>query len=200
MQICANGKCIDRSGGSTRFRPRSVSDRRSEAPAPVDRSSARQPARPRPSSRRRPVKGAGRLDVMIVQATLQDTDTLIGSAADSYAVLCMNSGEKRESISAPTSERENCFCRTAKIEDNNSPYWEQSCEPIPVNKFNQSSTLLTVEVYDNEVIADDEFIGGADITVLEVIENGNNGKPFDLELSGPYSGSITLNITWTPIK
>ena len=196
MKICANGKCIDRSGGGSRSRPRPSAERR---PA-IQRPSGSQPARPRPTPRRRPVKGAGRLDVVIVQAKLQDTDTLIGSAPDSYAVLCMWSGEKREFTSSPHSERDNCYCRTPKVEDNNNPNWEHSCQPIEVNKLNQSSTVLTIETYDNEVIADDEFIGGVDITVLEVIENGNNGKPFDLELSGPYTGLVTLNITWTPIK
>ena len=146
------------------------------------------------------MKGAGRLDVVIVSATLQDTDTLIGSAPDSYAVLCVRSGEKRESTASPGSERDNCYCRTPKVEDNNSPQWEHSCDPIDVNKFNQSSTVLTFEAYDQEVIADDEFIAGNDITVQEVIENGNNGKPFDLELFGPYSATFTLNITWTPVK
>jgi len=98
------------------------------------------------------------------------------------------------------SERDNCYCRTRKLEDNNNPYWEYGCDSTDLNKSNHSSTVLTFEAYDEELIADDEFIGGNDITVQDVIKSGNNGKEFDIELLGPYSGSITVNITWTPVK
>ena len=150
---------------------------------------------------KKPVRGSGKLDIQIIRAEIPDTDVGFASEPDAYVVICVRQGDLvRESVSTPLSSRDSCSCRTDKIEDQNNPIWNVTCEQTwDVHKNEQNITIITAELYDEDLTTDD-FVAGGDVSVLDVIKQGKNGKEFELDLTGPFNAKIVFNATWKSIK
>lgn len=150
---------------------------------------------------KKPVRGSGKLDIQIIRAEIPDTDVGFASEPDAYAVICVRQGDLvRESVSTPLSPRDRCNCRTGKIDDQNNPVWNLTCEQTwDVHKNEQNTTIITAELYDEDITTDD-FVAGGDVSVLDVIRQGKNGKEFQLDLTGPFNAKIVFNATWKSIR
>jgi len=84
------------------------------------------------------------------------------------------------------------------IDSSAHPIWSKICSGTNSNKW-MDSARVTIEVWDKISSTITNFVGGASITIAQLMANGDSHKEIKLALAGgAQSGSVFTRVTWTP--
>jgi len=97
----------------------------------------------------------------------------------------------------PLKDRSSCICETNVIESSAHPVWQKVCTGLNNNKYTDSSKVI-FEVWDKISSNNNNFIGGASLTIQELIAKGESHKEIKMALIGGQSASVFVRVTWTP--
>ncbi len=104
------------------------------------------------------------------------------------------------SYQLPLKNRTGCTsCQTKVINGTLHPVWSAVCTGSHSFQW-VDQARVTFEVWDQISTTSNNFVGGASLTIPQMVANGDNHKEIALPLAGgPGSGKIYARVTWTPI-
>ncbi len=100
----------------------------------------------------------------------------------------------------PLKNRTTCTsCHTKTISGTLHPVWSAVCEGSHKFQWTDQSRV-TFEVWDMISSTKNNFVGGASLTIPQLIANGDSHKEIPLPLAGgTVSGKIYVRVTWTAV-
>ena len=121
----------------------------------------------------------------------------LASPANAYASVCIFNGTTEMSL--PMVDRSQCTtCNTGIIQNSNYPIWNSICSGSG-NLLFVEDARVTFEVFDNFATGSQVFLGGASLTIPQLLSHGDNHKRLHLALIGGHvAGQINARVTWTP--
>src|SRR5699024_7384652 len=113
------------------------------------------------------------------------------------ASVCIFNGTTEMSL--PMVDRSQCTtCNTGIIQNSAYPIWNSICSGSG-NLLFVEDARVTFEVFDNFATGSQVFLGGASLTIPQLLSHGDNHKRLHLALIGGHvAGQINARVTWTP--
>ena len=134
----------------------------------------------------------GHIDINVVSATLS-------RAANAYATVCIQNSSVP--LTLPIQNRASCVSCSTNLQSSTShPYWNDVCAGSGKYLF-VSDSRVSFEVWDSHGTgaANKIFLGGASLTIPQLLSHGDNHRELHLGLTGgSASGSVVGRVTWTP--
>ncbi|KAJ6225738.1 hypothetical protein RDWZM_004283 [Blomia tropicalis] len=133
----------------------------------------------------------GHIDIEIKSASFS-------RAVNAYAMVSIFNSTNEMTL--PIQDRSSATtCKTSVITNSDYPHWNSICTGSDALRFVEQSRVI-FEVFDNFNGDRQTFLGGASITIPQLLSHGDNNKQLHLALSGGLIASqINCRITWTPI-
>ena len=85
----------------------------------------------------------------------------------------------------------------AKLGDSNYPQWKEICSGTGKYVFVEDARV-TMEVWDHKGQGNNQFIGGATLTIDQMLDHADNNRVINMAMAGGNPGQITMRITYTP--
>jgi len=120
----------------------------------------------------------------------------LSTKANAYADVCIQNATT--AVTLPIKNRTTCVsCATKAINGTLHPVWTAVCTGSHTYKWIDGARV-TFEVWDQISTTNNNFIGGASLTIQQLLTNGDSHKEIALPLAGgPGSGKIYVRVTWT---
>ena len=134
----------------------------------------------------------GHIDIEVVSASLS-------TRANAYATVCIQNSTTP--LTLPIQNRASCVsCSSNVVPSTTLPTWHSVCAGSGKYLF-VSDARVSFEVWDNhgEGAANKIFLGGASVTIPQLLSHGDNHKQLHLALTGGHTaGQVNAIVTWTP--
>ena len=132
----------------------------------------------------------GHIDIEVVSASLNQR-------INAYATVCIQNSSVPMTL--PIQDRHTCVsCSTNVATSTNHPNWHSVCAGSGKYMFVDQSRV-SIEVWDHHGQGNNVFMGGASLTIPQMLNHGDNHREINLSLTGGHaSGQVTTRITWTP--
>ncbi|KAH9409539.1 hypothetical protein TYRP_010549, partial [Tyrophagus putrescentiae] len=148
--------------------------------------------RPTPSSTPAPNPNSnlGFIDIEMESAS-------IARPINAYATVCIQNFTV--DMTLPMTDRSQCTtCLTGTVPSSTFPVWKSICSGSGKLLFVEQSRV-TFEVFDNFATGNQVFVGGASLTIPQLLSHGDNHKRLHLALVGGHiAGQINARVTFSP--
>jgi hypothetical protein len=96
----------------------------------------------------------------------------------------------------PLRDRSSFICQTNVIESSAHPVWQKVCTGLNNNKYTDSSKVI-FEVWDKISSNNNNFIGGASLTIQELIVKEESHREIKMALIGGQSASVFVRVFYS---
>jgi hypothetical protein len=96
----------------------------------------------------------------------------------------------------PLRDRSSFICQTNVIESSAHPVWQKVCTGLNNNKYTDSSKVF-FEVWDKISSNNNNFIGGASLTIQELIVKEESHREIKMALIGGQSASVFVRVFYS---
>ncbi len=96
----------------------------------------------------------------------------------------------------PLRDRSSFICQTNVIESSAHPVWQKVCTGLNNNKYTDSSKVI-FEVWDKISSNNNNFIGGASLTIQELIAKEESHREIKMALTGGQSATVFVRVFYS---